>query len=110
MIGKTNKVNSNVHLDSLPGKIGIVHNGIIENFEELKKELPEGFDFKSETDSGIIANLLQKHYEKTKDVKKTILKTISEIIPIHLLSYYAALEKDTDPEYPRNLAKSVTVK
>ena len=33
-----------------------------------------------------------------------------EIIPIQLLSYYAALEKNTDPDYPRNLAKSVTVK
>jgi glucosamine--fructose-6-phosphate aminotransferase (isomerizing) len=33
-----------------------------------------------------------------------------EIIPIQLLSYYSAIEKDTDPDYPRNLAKSVTVK
>ena len=33
-----------------------------------------------------------------------------EIIPIQLLAYYAAVEKDTDPDYPRNLAKSVTVK
>ncbi|NHH98919.1 Glutamine--fructose-6-phosphate aminotransferase [isomerizing] [Candidatus Nitrosotalea sp. FS] len=33
-----------------------------------------------------------------------------EIIPIQLLSYYTALEKQTDPDYPRNLAKSVTVK
>ena len=33
-----------------------------------------------------------------------------EIIPIQLLAYYAALEKDADPDYPRNLAKSVTVK
>ena len=33
-----------------------------------------------------------------------------EIIPIQLLAYYAALEKNTDPDYPRNLAKSVTVK
>ena len=39
-----------------------------------------------------------------------ILYPISEIIPIQLLAYYAALEKDTDPDYPRNLAKSVTVK
>ena len=39
-----------------------------------------------------------------------ILYPISEIIPIQLLTYYAALEKDTDPDYPRNLAKSVTVK
>src|SRR5437899_3704109 len=33
-----------------------------------------------------------------------------EIVPVQLLAYYAALEKDTDPDYPRNLAKSVTVK
>ena len=106
--GKVNEVNSKIQLDSLPGKIGIghtrwathgkvtdfnahphpsnsgkiaiVHNGIIENFEELKKQLQdEGYHFKSETDSEIIANLLQKHYEKTKDVKETILKTVSEI-------------------------------
>ena len=39
-----------------------------------------------------------------------VLYPISEIIPIQLLTYYAALEKNTDPDYPRNLAKSVTVK
>jgi glucosamine--fructose-6-phosphate aminotransferase (isomerizing) len=33
-----------------------------------------------------------------------------EIVPIQLLAYYAALEKDTDKDYQRNLAKSVTVK
>jgi glucosamine--fructose-6-phosphate aminotransferase (isomerizing) len=39
-----------------------------------------------------------------------VLYPISEIVPIQLLSYYAALTKETDPDYPRNLAKSVTVK
>ncbi len=39
-----------------------------------------------------------------------ILYPLIEIIPIQLLSYYSALEKNTDPDYPRNLAKSVTVK
>ena len=107
-IGKVNEVNLKIHLDTLPGKVGIghtrwathgkvtdfnahphqsnsgkiaiVHNGIIENFEELKKQLQdEGYNFKSETDSEIIANLLQKHYETTNDVKETILKTVSEI-------------------------------
>ena len=38
------------------------------------------------------------------------LYPLIEIIPIQLLAYFAALEKDTDPDYPRNLAKSVTVK
>ena len=107
-IGKVNEVNSKIQLDTLPGKTGIghtrwathgkvtefnahphqsnsgkiaiVHNGIIENFEELKKQLEnEGYNFKSETDSEIIANLLQKNYESTKNVKETILKTVSEI-------------------------------
>jgi len=38
------------------------------------------------------------------------LYPIVEIIPIQLLAYYSALEKKTNPDYPRNLAKSVTVK
>ena len=38
------------------------------------------------------------------------LYPIIEIIPIQLLAYYTALEKKTNPDYPRNLAKSVTVK
>ena len=38
------------------------------------------------------------------------LYSIIEIIPIQLLAYYSAIEKNTDPDYPRNLAKSVTVK
>lgn len=106
--GKVNEVNSKVQLDVLPGKIGIghtrwathgkvtdlnahphpsnsgkiaiVHNGIIENFEELKNQLEgEGYSFKSETDSEVIANLLQKNYETTKDVRETILKTVSQL-------------------------------
>ena len=107
-IGKVNEVNLKIQLDTLPGKVGIghtrwathgkvtdvnahphssnsgkiaiVHNGIVENFEELKKQLEnEGYSFKSETDSEIIANLLQKNYELTKNVKETIVKTVSEI-------------------------------
>jgi glucosamine--fructose-6-phosphate aminotransferase (isomerizing) len=107
-IGKVNEVNLKIQLDTLPGKVGIghtrwathgkvtdvnahphpsnsgkiaiVHNGIIENFEELKKQLEnEGYSFKSETDSEIIANLLQRNYELTKNIKETIVKTVSEI-------------------------------
>ena len=46
---------------------------------------------------------------KIPDINEELYPLI-EIIPIQLLSYYAALEKNTDPDYPRNLAKSVTVK
>ncbi len=106
--GKVDEVNFKVQLDTLPGKIGIghtrwathgkvtdanahphssnsgklaiVHNGIIDNFEQLKKELEEeGYIFKSETDSEVIANLLQKNYESAKNVKDAIIKTVSEL-------------------------------
>ena len=60
--GKVTDVNAHPH-PSNSGKIAIVHNGIIENFEELKKELEsDGYVFKSETDSEIISNLLQKFW------------------------------------------------
>ena len=49
-------------------------------------------------------------YDYRIEIPKTdeLSYTISEIISIQLLSYYAAIEKD--PDYPRNLVKSVTVK
>ncbi|GBF23754.1 glutamine--fructose-6-phosphate aminotransferase [isomerizing] [archaeon MnTg01] len=49
------------------------------------------------------------HWIEIPTIKESMFPII-EIIPIQLLSYYAAIEKDTDPDYPRNLAKSVTVK
>ncbi len=106
--GKVDEVNAQMHLDALPGKVGIghtrwathgtvtnfnahphksnsgsiaiVHNGIVDNFEETKKRLQEdGYSFKSDTDSEVIANIIQKHYEKTNNIKETMIKTVSEI-------------------------------
>ncbi len=77
--GKVTDVNAHPHLSN-SGKLAIVHNGIIENFEQLKKELEkDGYIFKSETDSEVIANLLQKNYEVDKNVKNAIIKTVSEL-------------------------------
>ncbi|MCD4739694.1 glutamine--fructose-6-phosphate transaminase (isomerizing), partial [archaeon] len=55
--------NAHPHL-SKDGTIAIVHNGIIENYAELKEELQEkGYDFNSETDTEVIAHLIQDCYE-----------------------------------------------
>jgi glutamine---fructose-6-phosphate transaminase (isomerizing) len=43
-------------------------------------------------------------------VKSSILYPIIEVLPLQILAYYLALIKNVDPDYPRNLAKSVTVK
>ncbi|MBI3253444.1 MAG: glutamine--fructose-6-phosphate transaminase (isomerizing) [Nitrosopumilales archaeon] len=77
--GKVTDANAHPH-SSNSGKIAIVHNGIIENFSELKAELQkEGYTFQSETDSEVIANLLQKNFDNTSDIKSSIRATISRL-------------------------------
>ena len=77
--GKVTDINAHPHTSN-SGKIAIVHNGIIENFAELKENLiASGFKFQSETDTEVIVNLIQKNFEETLDVKQTIIKTVSEL-------------------------------
>ena len=68
--GQPNYVNSHPHK---VGKISVVHNGIIENYAELKKELIEkGYDFKSSTDTEVAAALLDSIYKETNSIEQTI--------------------------------------
>lgn len=56
------------------GKITLVHNGIIENYEELKRQLEkEGYNFKSSTDSEVATALIDKLYKENKDMLKTLV-------------------------------------
>jgi len=78
--GRVTSANAHPH-SSTSSKIAIVHNGIIDNFAELKMDLQKkGFIFKSETDSEVIANLLQYEFDKTKDIKKSMLQTVAQLI------------------------------
>ena len=62
--GAVNDANAHPHL-SIDGKIAIVHNGVIENYQVIKNFLLEyGFTFKSDTDSETLANLVAYHYGK----------------------------------------------
>ena len=77
--GMVTDTNAHPHPSS-SGEIAIVHNGIIENHEELKKELQaRGYTFRSQTDSEVIANLLQYNYDKTKEIKKSVVDTVAEL-------------------------------
>ncbi len=62
--GKPSDINSHPHK---VGKITVVHNGIIENYNELKGSLLD-YDFKSETDTEVIAALIDKMYSFKKDM------------------------------------------
>ena len=77
--GMVTDVNAHPH-SSNSGEIAIVHNGVVENFEALKEMLEgEGHVFKSETDSEVIANLLQRNHESTGDAVKAVAMTVQEI-------------------------------
>ena len=57
------------------GAITVVHNGIVENYNELKKDLiNKGYIFNSETDTEVVAALIDYIYKKEKDMLKTIQK------------------------------------
>ena len=62
--GAPTQLNAHPHMDC-SGRLAVVHNGIIENYSELKEELiKEGHKFKSETDTEVIPHLLEKYLDK----------------------------------------------
>lgn len=73
--GEPNEINAHPHLDCT-GEIAVVHNGIIENYTALKGLLEkEGHIFKSQTDSEVLAHLIEKFY--TGDLESAIIKTLN---------------------------------
>jgi len=75
--GEPNDINSHPHL-STSGKIAVVHNGIIENYIKLKEFLQgEGFNFVSDTDTEVVAHLVEYHYKG--DLVKAVIDTVNEI-------------------------------
>ena len=76
--GEPNFVNSHPH-SSQKSHFTIVHNGVIDNFRMLKKKLQnQGFKFQSETDTEVIANLMEMHY--LKDPKHDPLNAIKHTL------------------------------
>ncbi len=64
--GAPSQINAHPHFDcSDPPKIAVIHNGIIENFAEIKKELEErGHVFRSKTDTEVIAHLIEEVFKR----------------------------------------------
>lgn len=72
--GVPNDINAHPHMDCA-NKIAVVHNGIIENYLELKKSLiKDGHKFLSETDTETISHLIEKFYKG--DLEEAVLKTV----------------------------------
>jgi glutamine---fructose-6-phosphate transaminase (isomerizing) len=84
--GVPNDVNAHPHMDC-SGRIAVVHNGIIENYAELKRQLvSRGHVFRSETDTEVVAHLVEEAYAS----EKNLLSAVQKIVP-RLTGSYALL-------------------
>ena len=77
--GEPNDINAHPHV-SENGRIAIVHNGIIENYLELKEHLQKlGVTFQSETDSEVVAQLLEYHYNECHNMLEAVGRVLRRI-------------------------------
>lgn len=75
--GAPTDINAHPHM-SCDGRFSIVHNGIIENYLELREELiANGYTFRSQTDTEVIVHLLEMYYDG--DFKAAVMKTTSRL-------------------------------
>ncbi len=85
----------NAHPHVSHDELAIVHNGIIENHDELRAELArEGYRFTSETDTEVIAHRIHHHLKTTNDLFKAVRATVAELEG----AYALAVVSEHDPE------------
>jgi len=90
--GEPTKVNAHPHGS---GAIWLVHNGIIENFKELKKKLvTKGHAFVSDSDTEILAHLIEEHLKRERSFEKATLKALKEVRG----TYGVAIQYKGEPE------------
>lgn len=90
--GIITKENAHPHFDGKK-EIFLVHNGIIENYKEIKKQLTkEGHKFYSQTDTEVIAHLIEKYYKG--NLEKAVAKTLQRIRGTYGLAIISVREPD----------------
>jgi glucosamine--fructose-6-phosphate aminotransferase (isomerizing) len=92
--GEPTEINAHPHSDST-GEIWVVHNGIIENFKELKAKLAKaGHTFKSSTDTEVLAHLVEEHLKTEKNFEKAALAALNDVRG----TYGIALQYKKEPD------------
>ena len=97
--GRPTEENAHPHRDCT-GRIVVVHNGIIENYVTLKKKLiEEGHKFTTETDTEVIAHLVEKYFAKTNgarpSLEEAVRRTVSQLTGVFALGVISADALDT---------------
>ena len=92
--GDPSKLNSHPQLDE-DNTVAVVHNGIIENYLEIKEKLTlEGHVFKSDTDTEVIPHLIQKFMDEKFDLEHAVRKTIDVIEGAYAIAAISLNEPD----------------
>ncbi|MEN6326005.1 MAG: glutamine--fructose-6-phosphate transaminase (isomerizing) [Syntrophomonas sp.] len=90
--GVPSDANAHPHTDCT-GRIAVVHNGIIENYATLRKELIlEGHDFLSETDTEVMAHLIEKYYEDS--IEEAVRQALSHVTGSFAIAVISSDEPD----------------
>lgn len=93
--GIPSKENSHPHLDNSK-TFAVVHNGIIENYTELRAMLEkEGYNFISQTDTEVIPNLISYFYNQEKNVLKAVSKTVEKLKGSYAIEVISPILPDT---------------
>jgi glucosamine--fructose-6-phosphate aminotransferase (isomerizing) len=92
--GAPNMINAHPHMDS-SGKIAVIHNGVIENFMELKDELIEkGHTFVSKTDTEVIPNLIAEEMKSEVGLAEATLKALRRLKGSYAVVVLSSLDPD----------------
>ena len=92
--GAVSDINAHPHTDCT-GNIAVVHNGIIDNFIELRRELEDlGHKFVSETDTEVIPHLIEHYYAENSDMLKAIKMAVRRLRGTYALVILSAYERD----------------
>src|SRR5499425_2978291 len=95
--GRPTEENAHPHRDC-SGKVVVVHNGIIENYVTLKKKLAdEGHRFTTETDTEVVAHMIEKYYLQSGNghrpaLEESVRKTVKELTGVFALAVIAVEE------------------
>jgi len=93
--GVPNDVNSHPHYSN-SGDLVIIHNGIIENYESIKKELTKrGYSFESDTDTEVLVNLIEE-VKKTEDVKlgQAVQIALNQVVGAYAIAVFDKKKPD----------------
>jgi len=93
--GRPNEVNAHPQRDS-SGQVVVVHNGIVENYRELRQRLTGlGFEFASETDTEVISQLIAWHLRDTPDLHEAVRSSLKELQGAYAIAVMWAGDADT---------------